>query len=246
MHATLARVLADGEPALRRDLATALGLSGVPLAMALMHAELELLIVSGPISGRHHTYRLAEGRVPPPPSRSREDDAAELARRYAQSHALAPPHDFAWWSGLTVRDARAALERAAVVEEEGEPPAVPAVLLMPTFDETAVAYRKRRYATGDELIDTLLVRPVLAGGVVSRSWRRGRSGVEVELSRRSTPMPCAPRGGATTRSAMRPAARGAPERIRTSDLRFRRPTLYPAELRAQRATAEVGRGRREV
>src|SRR5687767_6690572 len=25
----------------------------------------------------------------------------------------------------------------------------------------------------------------------------------------------------------------APERIRTSDLRFRRPTLYPAELRAQ-------------
>jgi hypothetical protein len=24
----------------------------------------------------------------------------------------------------------------------------------------------------------------------------------------------------------------APERIRTSDLRFRRPTLYPAELRA--------------
>src|SRR5437879_2368671 len=28
--------------------------------------------------------------------------------------------------------------------------------------------------------------------------------------------------------------RSAPERIRTSDLRFRRPTLYPAELRAQR------------
>jgi len=28
------------------------------------------------------------------------------------------------------------------------------------------------------------------------------------------------------------AFRHAPERIRTSDLRFRRPTLYPAELRA--------------
>src|SRR3954453_22276108 len=35
----------------------------------------------------------------------------------------------------------------------------------------------------------------------------------------------------------------APERIRTSDLRFRRPTLYPAELRAQRA-AIVGNGSR--
>src|SRR3981189_925233 len=31
------------------------------------------------------------------------------------------------------------------------------------------------------------------------------------------------------------AVRNAPERIRTSDLRFRRPTLYPAELRAQSA-----------
>jgi hypothetical protein len=29
----------------------------------------------------------------------------------------------------------------------------------------------------------------------------------------------------------------APERIRTSDLRFRRPTLYPAELRALAAEA---------
>src|SRR3954466_3551911 len=38
-------------------------------------------------------------------------------------------------------------------------------------------------------------------------------------------------------------SRSAPERIRTSDLRFRRPTLYPAELRAQRA-AIVGDGRR--
>jgi hypothetical protein len=32
----------------------------------------------------------------------------------------------------------------------------------------------------------------------------------------------------------------APERIRTSDLRFRRPTLYPAELRAQNVESTVG------
>src|SRR5918994_7475437 len=36
-------------------------------------------------------------------------------------------------------------------------------------------------------------------------------------------------------------SRSAPERIRTSDLRFRRPTLYPAELRAQTAAAECSR-----
>jgi hypothetical protein len=32
---------------------------------------------------------------------------------------------------------------------------------------------------------------------------------------------------------MRGLRRSAPDRIRTCDLRFRRPTLYPAELRAQ-------------
>jgi hypothetical protein len=35
----------------------------------------------------------------------------------------------------------------------------------------------------------------------------------------------------------------APERIRTSDLRFRRPTLYPAELRAQGVVQCKRRGR---
>src|SRR4051794_10069111 len=42
--------------------------------------------------------------------------------------------------------------------------------------------------------------------------------------------------GMTEASARAPPSRAlpyAPERIRTSDLRFRRPTLYPAELRAQ-------------
>ena len=36
----------------------------------------------------------------------------------------------------------------------------------------------------------------------------------------------------------------APERIRTSDLRFRRPTLYPAELRAQWAAEQSSRRQR--
>src|SRR5919109_2295282 len=35
--------------------------------------------------------------------------------------------------------------------------------------------------------------------------------------------------------------RSAPDRIRTCDLRFRRPTLYPAELRA-RAAGRASRG----
>jgi hypothetical protein len=34
---------------------------------------------------------------------------AELTRRYFTSHGPAQLHDFAWWSGLTIADARAGL-----------------------------------------------------------------------------------------------------------------------------------------
>ena len=49
--------------------------------------------------------------------------------------------------------------------------------------------------------------------VPTRRWPTGRSSARIWLTRA---LSCS-----------------APERIRTSDLRFRRPTLYPAELRAQ-------------
>src|SRR4051795_12050754 len=42
-----------------------------------------------------------------------------------------------------------------------------------------------------------------------------------------------------TENPGRPGFNSAPERIRTSDLRFRRPTLYPAELRALERRASV-------
>ena len=41
---------------------------------------------------------------------SRDAALAELTRRYFTSHGPAQLHDFAWWSGLTVADARAGLE----------------------------------------------------------------------------------------------------------------------------------------
>src|SRR5881296_2618928 len=45
----------------------------------------------------------------------------------------------------------------------------------------------------------------------------------------ATPLPPQPQGRRRGRAS---AAWHAPDRIRTCDLRFRRPTLYPAELRA--------------
>ena len=52
------------------------------------------------------------------PARSTRDEAlAELSARYFASHGPATVRDFVWWSGLTVKQAKAGLEmlgRAAV------------------------------------------------------------------------------------------------------------------------------------
>ena len=93
-------------------------------------------------------------------------------------------------------------------------------------------------------------RPVpaaLRGGPHGRGSGRELAGVLADHVRARRPTwatGTAPRSStspsrAPARTAEQPAVSGgvpsAPERIRTSDLRFRRPTLYPAELRAQAA-----------
>ena len=65
------------------------------------------MICSGPRRGKQFTYALVEERAPRARVLPRDEALAELARRYFQSHGPATVHDFAWWSGLTVKDARA-------------------------------------------------------------------------------------------------------------------------------------------
>lgn len=83
----LARTLAGGEPRTRRELGAALEAAGIDtagqrLAHIMLNAELEGLIASGPRQAKHHTYLLLEGRAPAAPQRSREEDVADLVRRY--------------------------------------------------------------------------------------------------------------------------------------------------------------------
>jgi hypothetical protein len=79
---------------------------GLRLAYLVGHAELEALICSGPRRGKRQTYALVDERIPPAPARTREEALAELARRYVEGHGPAQAADLAWWSGLTVADAR--------------------------------------------------------------------------------------------------------------------------------------------
>ena len=62
-------------------------------------------------AGARHTHVLLDDRLRGARERRPADPVAELARRYVTSHGPATARDFAWWSGLTLTDARGGLER---------------------------------------------------------------------------------------------------------------------------------------
>lgn len=72
-------------------------------------AEIEGIVCNGVRRGKQLTYALLEERVPQKKLLHREEALAELARRYFTSHGPATLHDFSWWSGLSVADARKGL-----------------------------------------------------------------------------------------------------------------------------------------
>lgn len=127
-------------------------------AHLLMNAELEGLICSGAAKGKKQTYALLEERVPKPKSPDREEALAQLTIRYFTSHCPATIEDFAWWSGLTLTDARRGMESVRshfISEKSGSQDywlteSYPhnnnkkiSVFLLPAFDEFTISYKDR-------------------------------------------------------------------------------------------------------
>jgi hypothetical protein len=157
--------------------------TGLRLAYLVGDAELAALVCSGPRHGRRHTYALLEERLPPAAPRTREEALAELGRRYVEGHGPAQVADLAWWSGLTLADARHALESATpplVREAEGDrtfwasPTQAaarlrsPVVHLLPNYDELLIAFRDRTDAMDPALPPAAQVAQVVLAHIVVR------------------------------------------------------------------------------
>lgn len=153
----------------------------------------EGLICCGPRDGKQPTYALLDAWVPDSRRLSREEAMAELARRYFCSRGPATMQDLAWWSGLTQKDAQAAIELAkpqlaqeaidgvvywrspdtVVVDGAAEK-----AYLLPPFDEYMVAYRDRSApldpAYGRRVIgiNGLFNPAIVIGGRVAGTWKR--------------------------------------------------------------------------
>jgi Winged helix DNA-binding domain len=210
--AVIVRALEDG-PRMRSELATRLGATGLRLALVMMHAELGGLICSGPMHGKQHTYVLVDAVAPGSKPRPRDLALAALTLRYFTGHGPAQAADFAWWSGLTLADAREglALVGAALASERigdrtyyysaaGPPaprPRAPTAHLLPSYDEYIVAYRDRSAVhdparlAGRRPPGVLDGNLVLLDGMLIGGWRstvaRGEATVATKLLIEPTP-----------------------------------------------------------
>jgi hypothetical protein len=203
--AVIAGALADGAPRVRKDLLAALGAAGLPSAglagsYAVMNAELDGVVVSGPRIGKQQSYQLVEARVPPAPpaeaALAADPDAAltELTYRFFASHGPATVKDLRAWASLTVSDIRRGLElvgdRLTSVVVDGrtfwfEPPAdprrapSPAVHLLQAYDEYLVGHAdsKDLISPDGTVLGVLGDRSMFNGvvildGRVAGRWRR--------------------------------------------------------------------------
>ncbi|MFI6743998.1 winged helix DNA-binding domain-containing protein [Nonomuraea sp. NPDC050451] len=161
----IAGAVAGGNHLTRAEIAELLAQYGIiaegfRLGYILIHAELERVICSGPLRGRHHTYALLDERVPRAVSLEREAALAELVRRFFTSHGPATVKDLAWWSSLTRPDIVAGLSLVGDVLESTEvdgvtywsapgkvlaPAPSPSVRLLQAYDEYIVGYRQSKH-----------------------------------------------------------------------------------------------------
>lgn len=183
------RALGDGpltQPELRRVLAG----KGLPSeGQAFPHSLGYVALRGRALRCARDTWVLTEDWLGPQPKVDRDRAVRELGRRYAKAHAPAAPEDLAWWAGLPMRDARAALE--GVKQRPmgaGEP--IPARLL-PAWDEYLLGWKDRSFLMGaplGELYRGGLIGPAATvDGEAIGKWRgRKEEGVAVELFERAT------------------------------------------------------------
>jgi hypothetical protein len=165
---------------------------GNSLAHVMIEAELSGEIHSGPVRGRQQTYQATDL---PPSRRTPDERLAWIADTYGRGHGPFRAKDLAWWTTLTLTDARRAIELADLPTAElaGEAyhlvepltdVAVPRAMLLPCFDEyISYARDPEDYAlVGDNVGIVLRSSGLLfVDGALAGSWTRSVTKPDVAI-----------------------------------------------------------------
>jgi hypothetical protein len=192
----IAGLLAHGECLTREEITTELAkkkikLDNLQATNIMAYAEIDMVMCNGPRRGKQFTYALFDKKVPQANAMSREEALFNLARKYFYSHGPATIKDFSWWSGLSLTDAKLAvnntqemLEKCVVDGNEFwfKPPdklsASQTMYLLPPYDEFTVGYANRDLVAGKTSADrdyfgSLIFKPlILSNGKAIGVWRR--------------------------------------------------------------------------
>lgn len=221
-HAQFARAesiarerMAGGATISRAELFAAWEQNGLPTTgQRGVHLLAQLAQTSVIVLVGQHEWALLDHRVPEPRLPGRADALREFALRYFTSHGPATERDFAWWSSLTLTDARAGIaaarEQLNALDVDGTSyyfrpglePAARAVRLLPGFDEYLLGYSDRSAPLSGS--DSAVIVPggngmfrstVVINGEVVGTWRRTprAKGVQLEVE----PLHVIPRSAAS-------------------------------------------------
>lgn len=171
--------------------------------------------------GKQPSFALLDDWLPErAPPLARDEALATLAARYFASHGPATLADFAYWSGLTLTDARRGLAGAAGLEQHAagaktwimaagaldQAGAGCGVFLLPGFDEYLLGYKARAEVLARDYAGRItpggngVFKPmIVSNGRIAGTWQRS----EATLA----PEPFAPLSGSENRALAAAAAR---------------------------------------
>jgi winged helix DNA-binding protein len=172
----------------------------------LEHAELDRIICSGAKIGKQFTYALFDERASAK-TLERDEALAELTKRFFTSRGPATIHDFAWWSGLSVADAKKGMEmikrkfnKAIINGKEYFFQASSAfknemaqtALLLPNYDEYIVSYKNRAEAIDRKHLaviskerNAVFTNSILIDGKIEGIWQRIVKGAFILIKTKS-------------------------------------------------------------
>jgi hypothetical protein len=198
-----ARVLADEGPLTRTEVRRRIESAGIELnTQTGMHIALTAVVSGiaclGPDKGKSTCLIRREDWLERQPRFDRDRALAELARRYIRAFAPATDRDFAYWSGLPLRDVRAGLESISgeieqvragggeMLAPRGGKPRLPArgqLRMLGNFDTYLLGWKDRGFSVSGEHAAHVKeggggwIRPVIVeDGIVIGGWRSSRKG----------------------------------------------------------------------
>jgi Winged helix DNA-binding domain len=204
-----AKALADEGPLTRTEVRDRIVSAGIELnSQTGMHIALTAVVSGiaclGPDRGAQACLVRREDWIGKPPPFDREKALAELARLYLGAFSPATDRDFAYWSGLPLRDVRAGLQSISSEIEDvsvgdvpmlslrGARPRLPPrgqVRMLGNFDTYLLGWKDRTFSvTGEHAVHVKeggggWIRPVIVeDGIVVGGWRSARKGGRLEIS----------------------------------------------------------------